>query len=87
MCHQHGVHLAFDAVAGEMTGQLLRALPEHNRVTLFSALSHEAARVSPNQIVFEDKAVDGFWLGRYIAKNSLLQIPRMWRRAQKLMLN
>lgn len=86
MCHQHEVHLAFDAVAGEMTGQLLRALPAHSKVMLFSALSHEAARVSPDQIIFEDKAVDGFWLGPYISNKNLLQILRMWRRAQKLML-
>ena len=59
----------------------------HSSVTLFSALSREAARVSPNQIIFEDEGVDGFWLGPYMAKRSLLQLLRMWRRAQKHMLD
>lgn len=39
-----------------------------------------------DQIVFEDRAV-GVWLGPYIAQKSLLQIVRMWRRAQRSMLD
>ena len=87
LCHKHGSHLAFDAVAGAMTGQLLSALPEHSKVILYSALSQEAVRASPSQIIFEDKAIDGFWLGPYVAKKNVLQILTMWRRAQKLMTN
>ncbi len=86
LCHQHDSHLAFDAVAGKMTGQLLTALPEHSKVIIYSALSREAVEASPSQIIFEDKAIDGFWLGPYISKKNLLQILRMWRRAQRLML-
>ncbi len=84
-CHQHAAHLAFDAVAGEMTMRLLRALPSDSKVTVFSALSREAAQVPPDQLIFENKSVVGFWLGPYIAGKNLLQTMLMWRRAQKLL--
>ena len=78
-------YLAFDAVAGPMTRQLLDALPEHSRVTVYSCLSHEAPAVGHDHLIFEDKAVNGFWLGPWINKMNLLQILMLWRRAQKLM--
>jgi NADPH:quinone reductase-like Zn-dependent oxidoreductase len=86
VCHQHDVHLAFDAVAGPLTGQLLAALPPHSKVTVYSALSYEAAKASPDQLIFDDKVVDGFWLGPWLFSNkNILQILMMWRRAQKLL--
>ena len=84
-CHQADTHLAFDAVAGPMTRQLLDALPEHSRVTVYSCLSYEAPQVGPDHIIFEDKAVNGFWLGPWMNNMNLLQILMLWRRAQKLM--
>ena len=84
-CHQFTTHLAFDAVAGQLTGQLLEALPPHSKVTVFSALSYEAVQVNPDQFIFEKKSVDGFWLGPWITNKNLIQIQLTWRRAQKLL--
>ena len=84
-CHQYDVHLAFDAVAGELTARLLRALPSHSKVTVFGALSFEAAQTPPGPLIFENKSVDGFWLGPYISGKNLVQTMLMWRRAQKLL--
>ncbi|MGD9093919.1 MAG: zinc-binding dehydrogenase, partial [Anaerolineales bacterium] len=84
-CHQAEAHLAFDAVAGPMTLQLLDALPEHSKVTVYSCLSYEAAQAGADHLIFEDKAVDGFWMGPWINKRNLIQILMLWRRAQKLM--
>jgi len=84
-CHRAAAHLAFDAVAGSMTRQLLDALPEQSKVTVYSCLSYEAPQVGPDHLIFEDKAVNGFWLGPWINKMNLLQILMLWRRAQKLM--
>jgi NADPH:quinone reductase-like Zn-dependent oxidoreductase len=84
-CHKHNARLAFDAVAGPMTGQLLKALPEGSKVSVFSALSNENVQVGPDQYIFENKSVDGFWLGPWLfdTKN-LIQVLMMWRRTQKL---
>jgi NADPH:quinone reductase-like Zn-dependent oxidoreductase len=86
-CQQHDAHLAFDAVAGQMTLQLLDALPEHSKVTVYSCLSYEATQAGADHLIFEDKAVDGFWMGPWINNKNLIQILMLWRRAQKLMAN
>jgi NADPH:quinone reductase-like Zn-dependent oxidoreductase len=38
-----------------------------------------------DHLIFEDKKVEGFWMGPWIDKKNLIQIMIMWRRAQKLM--
>ena len=83
-CHQADAHLAFDAVAGPMTRRLLDALPEHSKVTVYSCLSYEAPQTGPDHLIFEDKTLNGFWLGPWINKMNLIQILMLWRRAQKL---
>lgn len=83
-CHEADAHLAFDAVAGPLTGQLLAAMPAHSKVTIYSALSHEAIQASPSHLIFEDKSIDNFWMGPWMQKKNLLLILLLWRRAQKL---
>jgi NADPH2:quinone reductase len=84
-CHQYDAHLAFDAVAGPMTGQLLKALPENSTVTVYSCLSHKAPQTNVDQIIFHGKTITGFWLGPWLYSNkNLLQILMLWRRSQKL---
>lgn len=85
VCRRNEARLAFDAVAGPLTGQLLRALPPHGKVTVFGALSFEAAQALPDELIFHDKSVDGFWLGPWITNKNLLQIMMAWRRAQSLL--
>ena len=84
-CHQYDAHLAFDAVAGSMTGQLLKALPENSIVTVYSCLSHKAPQTNVDQIIFQGKTITGFWLGPWLYSNkNLPQILMLWRRSQKL---
>lgn len=84
-CHQYDVHLAFDAVAGPMAGQLLKALPDNSTVTVYSCLSHKAPQTDVDQIIFRGKTMSGFWLGPWLSSNkNLLQILMLWRHSQKL---
>lgn len=85
VCHEADAHLAFDAVAGPLTGQLLAAMPEQSKVTIYSALSREAIQASPSHLIFEDKSIDNFWMGPWMKKKNLLQILLLWRKAQRLM--
>ena len=82
-CHQTNTRLAFDAVAGQLTGQLLKAMPTNSKVTVFSALSREAVQASPGLMIFENKTINSFWLGPYISNQSILKTMRLWKRAQK----
>jgi NADPH2:quinone reductase len=85
VCHHYDAHLAFDAVAGPMTGQLLAALPENSTVMVYSCLSHKTPETNVDQIVFQGKTITGFWLGPWLSTNkNLLQILLLWRRSQKL---
>ena len=47
VCHQYKVRLAFDAVAGPLTMQLLKAMPAHSKVTVYGGLSYEPAQIHP----------------------------------------
>lgn len=82
-CHQTNTRLAFDAVAGQLTNQLLKAMPPNSKVTVFSALSRQAVQASPDLLIFENKMVDNFWLGPWISKQSIVKMLLLWKRAQK----
>jgi NADPH:quinone reductase len=85
VCHQRRARLAFDAVAGDMTMQLLEAMPNRSRVTVYGALSGEPAQVLPGHLVFQEKVVDGFWLSSWLRQKSFRQSLLLWRRVQKLL--
>ncbi len=84
-CQQHRARLAFDAVAGTMTAQLLEALPNNGRVTVYGGLSMEATEILATHFIFQGKSVDGFWLTPWMERKNLLQSMLFWRRAQRLM--
>jgi len=85
LCQQYQVRLAFDAVAGEMSMQILAAMPPHSTVTIFGGLSYKPAMADIGDLVFHDKSMDGFWLTTWMAKKSFIQSLIIWKRAQKLM--
>jgi NADPH:quinone reductase-like Zn-dependent oxidoreductase len=60
--HELGATLALDAVAGEMTSQLLEAMPNGSTVRVYGALSEQAGTLHPRPFVFENKRLEGFWL-------------------------
>jgi NADPH2:quinone reductase len=82
-CHQTNTHLAFDAVAGKLTNQVLKAMPKSSKAIVYSALSEQRVQLSPDQLIFENKKVDGFWLGPWISNQNLIKIMRLWRSAQQ----
>ncbi len=83
VCRQTNTRLAFDAVAGKLTNQLLKAMPQNSQVTVFSALSQLAVQASPALLIFENKKIDNFWLGPWISKQNIVKLIQLWKRAQK----
>jgi NADPH2:quinone reductase len=57
-----GATLAFDAVAGPMTGRLLEALPKKSEIRVYGALSDEPLRLNPGSLIFGRKKVEGYYL-------------------------
>ena len=75
--------LAFDAVAGPLTGRLLEEMPPGSRVVVYGALSGEAPVVPPGPLIFERKRVEGFWLSDYLGSLSLTGLVRRAARVQR----
>jgi len=65
-CKKHSCKLAFDAVAGSLTGKILQCMPPGSVIKVYGGLSEQACTVSPIDLVFQDKKVEGFWLSAYI---------------------
>ncbi len=85
LCRQVGATLAFDAVAGEMTGRILRALPSGGRVLVYGALSLQACQIDPASLIFEQKRVEGFWLSSWLRQRNLVAQLRTAGQVQKLL--
>ncbi len=87
ICHAKHARLAFDAVSGTLTGQLLEAMPANSKVTVYGGLAGEAVLAHPGQLITQNKEIDGFWLSPWLAKKSMLAKIHFWRKAQKLMIS
>ncbi len=66
--------LAFDAVAGDLTGRVLAAMPRNSEIVVYGALSESAVTFDPAAFIFQNKRVTGFWLPKWIPNRGL---PRM----------
>jgi NADPH:quinone reductase-like Zn-dependent oxidoreductase len=72
VCRALGATLAFDAVAGPLTGRILDALPRGGRVCVYGGLSEEAcAGIDPRALIFQRKKVDGFWLSEWFKRTGV----------------
>ncbi|RHY07022.1 hypothetical protein DYB25_009574 [Aphanomyces astaci] len=68
-----GATLAFDAVAGSLTGDVLTCMPNGSEVQVYGGLSNQpVSGVSPSEMIFKGKNVTGFWLVPYLAKRGTL---------------
>lgn len=78
-----GATIAFDAVAGELTGKLLAAMPRGSEAVVYGALSLESCGVEPGQLIFERKRLSGFWLSDWIRKQGNLRLLLAMREVQR----
>lgn len=83
-CKEYQAQLAFDAVAGPLTGEVLSSMPKHSKMTVYGGLSFEMSEADPGDLIFKGKSVEGFWLSAWLAKKNPLQSLLLWQRAQKL---
>lgn len=68
--------IAFDAVAGSLTGQLLQALPRGAEVVVYGALAGNTVDVDVGELIFKQKQLTGFWLADWFRQQSPLTILR-----------
>jgi NADPH:quinone reductase-like Zn-dependent oxidoreductase len=85
LCHQLGASIGFDAVAGEMSGTVLRAQPRGSRLLVYGGLSLQPSQADPASLIFEEKRLEGFWLNAWLRSKTLLGQLRLARQIQELL--
>ena len=76
LCRELGATAGFDAVAGDMPEQLLRAMPRKATVYVYGALSQVPVRVGYGDLIFRDQRVHGFYLSNWAARQHPAQLLR-----------
>jgi NADPH:quinone reductase-like Zn-dependent oxidoreductase len=61
-----GVAVAFDAVAGKGSSEILCTLATHGQLILYGALSKERIPLNVSQVLFNDTTIRCFWLRRWL---------------------
>lgn len=73
LCKQLRATIAFDAIAGDMTGTLMNAMPRRSAVYVYGALSEQpCAQIDPIEIVFHGKSLHGFYLGNWLRQQGVI---------------
>jgi NADPH:quinone reductase-like Zn-dependent oxidoreductase len=83
LCGALGVGFAFDAVAGEATDQLARAIRQGGRILVYGMLSRSPCQIDPDTLVFRRLRVDGFTMYAWVEQTSLFAKLRTLGVAQR----
>ena len=85
LCRRLRATAAFDAVAGELTGRLLSAMPGGGTAVVYGALSMQGSVVDPRSLIFERKSVRGFWLADWMRNAGVLKKYLAAQNVQRLL--
>jgi NADPH2:quinone reductase len=84
MCHENETTVGFDAIAGEITGQVLSCMPRGSELQVYGGLSEQAcSNINPSELIFRGKTVTGFWLQSLMASKGMLAQKGMVDRVMK----
>jgi len=86
-CKRVHATVAFDAVAGNLTGRVLHAMPTGSECLVYGGLSMEGCLLDPRSLIFERKRLRGFWLSDWMRRASALKKFSASRSIQKLLKN
>jgi len=85
LCSKLGASISFEAVAGEMSGRVLRAQPDGSRMLIYGGLSLKGIQIDPESLIFESKRVEGFWLSAWLRHKNMLAQLRTANQVQELL--
>ena len=84
-CHRLGATIGFDAVAGDMSGRILRAQPKGSRLIVYGLLSHAPVQVDVDPLIFERKSVEGLYLTDWMRDRNMVRQLRVAGQVQHLL--
>lgn len=80
-----GATVAFDAVSGESTGDMMDVLPNNGTVYLYGGLMGKASNIDPMNLIYKGKKLKGFFLTNWIQSGGVLSMaPRMFKASSKV---
>lgn len=82
VCRQLDARLAFDAVGGELTGRVLRAMPNGGHIIVYGGLADAPCEIGVDQLIFRGKSVAGFWLPLWMREQGAEGVAKAWRDVQ-----
>ena len=85
LCRQLNATALVDAVGGELTAQLLHAMPHGSQALVYGALAGENCQVSALDLIFAQTRVEGFWLTDWIRTQNLPTLIRTSMQVQRLL--
>ncbi len=84
--HDLKATIAFDAVAGQMTGTLFNALPKNSTVVVYGTLSMEPCEgIGTLNLIAENKKLEGFMLSNWINEQNFWSLYKASSHLQQLM--
>src|SRR4051794_38648432 len=79
---------AFEAVAGNMTGTVLNAMPHSSTAYVYGALSLEpCGNIDPIGLLFFKKSIVGFYLGGWLERRGAIGVLRAASRLQRMIID
>lgn len=75
--------LVFDAVTGEETMRLMRAVPSGSTLVAYARLSGEPLQADPADLIKYGKQITGFQLGHWLSGQTILTKLRLIRQVRK----
>jgi NADPH:quinone reductase-like Zn-dependent oxidoreductase len=88
LCSSVNATAAFEAVAGDMSGTVINLMPPGPTAYVSGALSEGACgNIDPIALIFRDKTVTGFYLGKWLRTRSLPCILRATGRVQRMLID
>jgi NADPH:quinone reductase-like Zn-dependent oxidoreductase len=85
MCRELDATIAFDAVSGPMTAQLLISMPRGGHVVVYGGLAYEPIPLAPGAFVFHNGTVSGFWVSQYARQLGRLRMLTTMYRLQGML--
>jgi NADPH:quinone reductase len=73
--------VAFDAIAGSSTGDMLDCMPKNGTVYLYGGLAGPASNINPMDLIYKYKKLKGFFLTGWIQQGSTVSMAMRMRSA------
>ena len=81
-------NICFEAVAGNLTGQILNRMPYKSRLILYGMLSEQpVGEIDPLMIIGRDLVMETFFLGDWTKEKSLWALSGIVKKVQTLIRN